>query len=468
MPRIHTTFSRWQLWTVLLAAVAMTLGTEATARAQATRGKLISSQLAKQHGLQRAWFARADLNPARNHVVRSILSKDQLLILTSAGLLHAIDAHSGHTLWATSVGNSEYPSLGPATNDQLVALVNGSTLYVLDREDGRPVAEWRLSGAPGAGPAVSKDFVFVPMLNGRIEGFPLDDEQSSPWYYHSSGRALVTPLATPDSVVWVTDRGYLYVAQLDGPSLRFRLESPSEFIAPPTYAGHTIFAISQFGELYAVDERDGNRQWKYATGFPTDREPAIVGDDVYVTSEGPSLHCVEITTGAGQWEAADIVQFAAASEKHVYGVDLYGTIVVVDRQTGAAVDRIPTGGMFRALVNDQTDRMYLISDDGLVLCLHEIGQQEPLYHTPHPGTAASPPVEGAAGTRHPVQPSDESAGLSEGRSTRDEGAPPPAPSPPRDDSFGGFRADGGEAPAEQPEEPAEESPFGVEDDPFAF
>ena len=37
------------------------------------------------------------------------------------------------------IGNENYPSLGPACSDKYVALVNGSTLYVLDRTDGRPV-----------------------------------------------------------------------------------------------------------------------------------------------------------------------------------------------------------------------------------------------------------------------------------------------------------------------------------------
>jgi hypothetical protein len=42
----------------------------------------------------------------------------------------------------------------------------------------------------------------------------------------------------------------------------------------------------------------------------------------------------------------------------------------------------PSDGTINALVNDQTDRLYLISDDGLVQCFHEIGAQAPLYHNP--------------------------------------------------------------------------------------
>lgn len=445
---------------VAVAAVAQ--GTAGNLLAQ-VNGRLISKQVAQQYGLQRAWFSRAEVNPARNYVVSWILADDQLLILTSAGVVQAMDAHTGHTDWIAPIGNPDHPSLGPAASRGLVALVNGSTLHVLDRRNGRPIAQWRLGGAPGAGPALTRHFAFVPLVSGRMEAYPLNEDSRQPWFYQSFGRTLVTPLATDNNVVWTTDTGYLYVANASVPTVRFRLETPSEFLAPPASRGQMIYAISLFGELYAVDGRTGSRRWRYATGYPTDRAPAVVGNQVFVSSGRPALHCVDAATGIGYWEADNVVQFAAASKKHVYGVDPYGTIVLLDRSTGDVVGRIPTRGSINALVNDQTDRLYLLSGNGLVQCLHELELEKPLDHKAPPSVEAAPPEEEATVVEEP----------SEERSTRDEEAQPPAAGPPAEEEgspFEGFGTEPSPAPTSRPEEePEEESPFGVdEDNPFAY
>jgi outer membrane protein assembly factor BamB len=333
-------------------------------------------------------------------------------------------------------------------------LVNGSTLYVLDRHTGRPVDQWQVGGAPGAAPAVTDRHVIVPLVSGRIEAYPLDGEKSSPWFYQSSGRSLVAPLATSRSIVWSTDQGNLYFASAGIPKVRFRFETPSEFLAEPAYRENMVFAISQVGELYAVDEKTGSRRWKYATGYPTDRAPAVVGDVIFVTSEQPALHCVDAKSGHGIWEAEDVAQFAAASDQRVYGVDRYGTLLVLDRATGAEIGRLPTTGEFQALVNDQTDRLYLLSENGIVQCLHEVGRREPIFHNAPPAAPAAPPEQ------PPAEPA-----ASEDRSTEPEPAPPSAPpeaaptEPAAAEPFGGV---------ETPSQPEPETPSGEEADPFAF
>ena len=126
--------------------------------------------------LEAGLVARAAVNPARSNVVDWILSGDELLIVTNAGVIQAIDANTGATLWTTQFGNPRYPSLGPAANDEFAAVINGSKLYLLDCESGRIVGKRPVGGVPGAGPAFGSDYVFVPTINGLIEGYPLDPD----------------------------------------------------------------------------------------------------------------------------------------------------------------------------------------------------------------------------------------------------------------------------------------------------
>ena len=408
--------------------------------------RLVSREQARHLGLDRAWFAQVRLDPARNHVARAVLTSERLTVLTSAGIVHEFHANTGETLWTASIGNPSFPSLGPAVSEQHVALLNGSTLYVLDRADGRPIKVRRVGGAPGAAPGLGTEHVFVPLLNGRIEGYPLDEEILTPWYYQSNGRAIVPPLVTPQSLIWSTASGHLYVAKLQELGLRFRLETGSDVLAQPAYRKPLIYVATASGEVFAMHEDTAARHWKYATGFPVNRAPAAVADRVYVTSQQPALHCVDAETGNAFWEAPDVTQFAAASRTRVYGVDELDALVVLDAATGALLARMPTEGTLNALVNDQTDRLYLVTEDGAVQCLHEIGAKEPLFH--HPPEGGEQP-EAAAGD----------APVGEAAAT-DEALPATEPMPPADDEADPFgTAD--DAEATEAEMPADADSFGV-------
>jgi outer membrane protein assembly factor BamB len=440
-----------------LATVLLLIGTANAANAQLSTG-LITQQQAASVGLTRAWFARAAVDSGRSKVLDWILSNDELLIVTDAGVIQAIDANTGATCWTTQFGNPNFPSLGPAANDEFVGVINGSTLYLIERAGGRIVVTRPVGGVPGAGPALSKDYVFVPTIGGLIEGYPLagDSPFGARWFYQSFGRTTVPPLVTPDRVVWTTDAGYLYVGGADDPGVRFRLETRAEFVARPAYRAPLIFAASLVGELFAVDEHEGTLAWKFVTGYPTYRAPAAVGDRLFVTSEEPTLHCVDANSGAHQWEVPGISQFATATKTHVFGVDRFDTIHILNIADGAAVGRISSGGMVTALVNDQTDRLFLISGKGLVQCLHEIGADKPTYYVVRP-VAATKPAEPAA---------EEYQGDGQPAATKPAAAPPlppqaaqPAPVENGGSLFG--------APPKAAPPPEESSPFGTgEEDPF--
>jgi outer membrane protein assembly factor BamB len=449
------------LFLAMLAAASWLVGNGTANNAHAVE-RLLSREEARRLGLERAWFAQVRLDRARHHVERAILTGDRLTVLTSAGVVHEFNALTGETLWIAPVGNAEYPSLGPAANDEYVAVVNGSTLYVLRTKDGKPVLDRQVGGGPGAAPAVADEYVFVPLINGRIEGYPLNQGNPAPqdvrskWYYQSYGRAMVAPLATKTSFAWSTEKGHFCVGDSQIPAVRFRLESYCDIVAPPAYHNPLFYAGTVDGDLIALHETNGTRQWKFSSGYPILRAPAAVGERVYVTNEEPAMHCVDAKTGHGLWEAMNLTQFAAASRQRVYGFDDLRALVVLDGKTGTLLDRMPTDGTANALVNDQTDRLYLISEDGLLQCLHEIGANKPYYHNPAP--AETKPAEMAAETA----PSGEAA-------TSDEPAPPTeaeSTAPPaeagEENPFGAANGDA-EAPADAP---ATDSDFGVDENPF--
>jgi hypothetical protein len=267
---------------------------------------------------------------------------------------------------------------------------------------------------------------------------------------------MVPPLVTGSNIAWATDSGHVYIGTADEFGVHARLETGSDILAPPAYRKPNIFIAAMSGELFAVDENTGAKRWKYATGYPIIRAPAAVGNRVFVTSEEPALHCVDAASGTAVWDVPKITQFAAASRTRVYGVDEIGALVVLDAATGQVLLRSkPSDGSINALVNDQTDRLYLISNDGLVQCFHEIGAKEPLNHNPpepKPEATDEAPVEGAEGTMPDTaatQPGAEGMPIDEGDAFPDDPVPMGEPTD-----------------TETEEQPAEEPIFGVEENVF--
>lgn len=414
--------------------------------------RLLPREQLAQLGLTRAWFAQVRLDPARNRLERAVLHGDRLTVLTSAGVVEEFNALTGEALWIAPVGNENYPSLGPACSDKHIALVNGSTLYVLDRKDGRPVSIRRVGGAPGAAPAISEKYVFVPLTSGRIEGYSLENlKKLTPWYYQSNGRTMVAPLATPQSVVWTTDTGVLYVGSSETPVMRFMLETGAEIVAPPAYRKPSVYVASTAGEVFAMEEMTGLREWKFATGFPVTRAPAAVGERVFVTSEEPALHCIDAKSGGAIWQVPHMSQFASASKQRVYGVDDLGAFVALDGAKGAMVGKIGADHAIQSMVNDQTDRIYLITRSGVIECLRETDAKEPLYHNPQeaegekPEAGAKPAAKPGAVPPKPAVAPPAAAENAEEKGTEPAAAPPAGPAekpatPPAtsdDNPFGG-------------------------------
>ncbi len=65
-------------------------------------------------------------------------------------------------------------------------------------------------------------------------------------------------------------------------------------------------------------------------------------------------------------------------------LDHLNRLTTLDLKTGSRLDTMPMPEIKTKLINHQTDRIYLASDNGVVQCLHEAGLEKPVVHTPPP------------------------------------------------------------------------------------
>ena len=275
--------------------------------AAAVDDEIITEATAQRYGLTRMWVTQAQVNRGQGRLQAVVLYDGVLYAQSNRATLEAIDAETGQKLWSKMIGQPSHPSLPPAACRDLVATINGSTLFVMNRYTGDILYQTTVSGAPGGGPALSSKRAYVPMVNGMIVAYRLepvtdpakelgkidphaaemsDDEKKEaakkaeeerrenirirqdyvpPLACSSAGRALVPPVVTAQNrdeefVAWVTDRGYLYVGRIDRRSedsfvSKYRLATNGTFSNPPAYLPPDPKVLGDSGVIYGGFER---------------------------------------------------------------------------------------------------------------------------------------------------------------------------------------------------------------------
>ena len=158
---------RWVLSAALLLAIVLALCGVRSAEAVGP----IEESAIEQLGLVRAWFTQVQVDSTHGQVHDLLLDNGTLFVQTNEAMLMALDIKRGQVLWTQQVGDRSFPSTSATANERLVATVNGSTLFVFNRINGRLLLKKKLEGATEAGPVLADDRLFVPTVQGKVFSF---------------------------------------------------------------------------------------------------------------------------------------------------------------------------------------------------------------------------------------------------------------------------------------------------------
>ncbi len=313
-------------------------------------------------------------------VVEHTIPLITLYITTSNGSVQAVDAESGQILWTTTVGSAYHPTLACSASDKYVAVINGTVLYVMDRPTGRVLWSQSTRGIPGAGPALSNTYVFVPTLDGSLDVYTAADPTVPLIRYRATARCQIQPLVTPNSVCWPTDAGHLYVAWANRPGQRYRIETDKPIVCQPAYADGKLYVASLDGYLYCIQENSGLVLWSLSTGDPISSTPVVLGETVFVVTDTSMLWAVKADSGDLLPGASDIRKLLAVSSERIYCSGKHGEIAILARDSRAPLATFLAPDLTFRPVNGATDRLYLANQHGLLMCLREVGRDFPEIH----------------------------------------------------------------------------------------
>lgn len=369
--------------------------------ARAAAPPLIDQADAARHGLVRAWAIHVDLDRTRDRIAGTHLDPEGLLVLSERGVLSSLDAQSGAPRWSVRIGSPRYPALGPAGDEQYVVATDGSTAYVLDRSNGRSVRDIRLDGVPNASPVVAAGWIYVPLMD-RLSAYEVGKPDQPPWFFTSYGTIDARPTVTPRTVVWGTESGVVYSGARNRLDIRFQKELLGAVRSSPAFRPGTapaddddaagaapdeprrpamVFVTSRNRYAYGLDEVTGQTVWRFSVGTPISHPPIVVDDAVLIIPETYGMFCVSAETGAQRWWTPRVARFLSASPTRVYALDSVGNILILDRQSGARRGVLPAQGLSYQLINRLHDRIYLGTETGLLMCLHEAELGTPVIHT---------------------------------------------------------------------------------------
>jgi len=285
-----------------------------------------------------------------------------------------------------------------------VAVINGMQLYLLERRNGRLIWQRKLANVAICGPTLSENFAYALAIDGKLTAFNVEDPSRN-WHYSSFGRVESPLIVGRRSMAWASDRGHVYLSKVDSPELLGRFESGKPVTAQLTYWPPLIYAPSQDGYLYALNESDGSAVWRHSLGVALRQAATPIGDTVYVVPETGGLLALSNQHGLEKWFVPQIEQFVAASPSRLYAYDKGRRLVVLNRETGAPITSLALPGVDVVFSNRQSDRLYVGTSTGLIQCLHEIGLDKPMVHTFPPAPKA--PTRGNRAAANQEQEQDQ-------------------------------------------------------------
>ncbi len=436
------------VWAIAILALG---GPRVHAQVPFARDLIPSRTSLARLGLERQWIAVVPLNDTER-LLRISRSADLLFAQTNHGSLHTYDAQSGKLLWSANLGYDTPHARPVSSNSYAVFGTCSDILVALDRKTGRTIWKKSMGTIPTCGTVCDEDRVMVGTMDGRVDAYSL--RQTGPkgqmklrtqpvqeWGWQTAGPVRTLPIIAEHMVALGSSDGRVYVVMNNERTSLFRVRTGGAIgDGLASHGTRTLLIPSADNNLYAIDILTSNSLWTFPSGGPIEQAPLVAGEEIYCVNKAGYLTQLDPATGNVRWSTlTQGARFEAVGASRIYLRSWNNDLYVIDRASGQvladpAATKQRAGLNLRefslSLLNRYDDRLYFGTDSGMVICLREIGADQPRLlrdpkalpfgYIPPGGINPTPPPVPAAET--PVEPSAETK--EKGDAAKE--APPPA------------------------------------------
>jgi outer membrane protein assembly factor BamB len=379
-----------------------------------THPTLPSTEALDRMDLKLAWSARLTLRGDRDGIATVQViegpGNPQLLVQAFSGLTALFDGETGDLLWQLQVGRP-FTSLQPAGhNFSSIFAVRRNTLYILNRATGlhRLYTVDRFTGVrengmelpfiPSAEPVADKQVIYFVMgtratafrlPNYAADVFDKGDLLTEPemlWTVPVSDQYVeFPPLVSRKQLTVATRPGDVISLNRLTRQLRGEYRLDGRIVARPGQHFANAYIGTAKGTLYAINMENAQLPWRFLPGGPILQQPAVLDRDVFVAADQVGLFRVDRETGQEIWGAKQIDRFLAANDRFVYALHHRGEMHILDYVRGGTLARYDLKEWMVPVLNELSDRIYLASHDGQIVCMRHRELITPLrYHVPEP------------------------------------------------------------------------------------
>ncbi|MFO1430851.1 MAG: outer membrane protein assembly factor BamB [Candidatus Competibacteraceae bacterium] len=319
-----------------------------------------------------------------------MLAEGRLYAASHNGIVMALDAANGQTVWKTDTELTITAGVGVGDGLVLVGTDKGKVL-ALTLADGTENWRAQVSSEILAAPRVTQGIVVVRSIDGKFTGLSAAAGQRL-WLYSTPAmpaltlRGAAAPLLVPGAVIAGLENGRLLILSLDKgipisertiaiPRGRTDLERMVDIDADPRIVGSTLYIAAYQGNITAVNLRDGGTLWSRDisnySGLDADTSR------VYITDDSDTVQALDSRTGQTLWQQTGLIgrklSTPVVSEGYLVVGDFEGYLHWLDIDTGKIIGRVRVDSTgIRVAPVSRGGIVYVLSEGG-TLAAYQVG-----------------------------------------------------------------------------------------------
>jgi outer membrane protein assembly factor BamB len=349
----------------------------------------------------------APLQGGKSRVIDAKFHSGELFVLCDSGSVACFDGVTGKLNWTVRVGNPKHPYLPLGVGDSIVAVVNGSKLFAIGRKDakvvddtpvvtldpkpmtknagpppvvyktvaqtGKVIFEEPTRDVPITAPAVTSEAIIIPNATAAIDRYDFRPNAESRYIGSMAGQgdAAAAPVGNHIGMVWISSRGNVGLSSPSGDKIFVNYPLQSASRVSPTAVGIGFFIGTDSGKLAYFSGTNPEPEWIASVGNGLLVSPFVVNDRMYIVTRDNRLYSFTSKDGKELWETAEVSKILCVTATKLYALNRIGQLAILDPRNGALLATMPMSKPMFPVVNEHTDQIFLVGNDGVIQEIHE-------------------------------------------------------------------------------------------------
>ena len=336
---------------------------------------LVSSDLLEHANLKILWQNELPLKKSET-LDRMMICKNRIYALSDTNYLFSLNRTKGSMIFAKPVATAGFTVVGlKAYNDKgsdvLLSLISGA-IVELNIETGIEISRKRLGYGVVSPLARNSEYYYVAGVDRRTHVLRASDKVEI-FEVSADDNSIITSIIADDGfVIFATDSGSLVSVSYDSPRKLWQFDASGAVSGSIVHDGDSLFISSEDTNVYKIDVKTGELQWKYQTEAFLDRNCIVAKKAVYQHIRNKGLAAIDKTTGKLLWHLDEGIDLLSEAGGKAYIITKSGNLIVMDNAAGKVLYSVNFAGVSKYVSNTADSRIYIGDEMGRVACLRPV------------------------------------------------------------------------------------------------